>query len=83
MTLAQKMKLYDGQSVEGFKEQDIKEVRKDTQREGLHGISPRSMVNIISETLIDEEIPNKSFCNTLKHSYLASIKPISKSLCRR
>ncbi len=58
MTLAQKMKLYDGQNVEGFKEQDIKEVRKDTQREGLHGISPRSMVNIISETLIDEEIPS-------------------------
>ena len=68
----------------GFKEQDIKEVRKDTQREGLHGISPRSMVNIISETLIDEEIPSLNpSCNTLKHSYLASIKPISKSLCRR
>lgn len=57
MTLAQKMKLYDGQSVEGFKEQDIKEVRKDTRREGMYGISPRSMVNIISSTLIDEEVP--------------------------
>ena len=28
LTLAQKMKLYDGQSVEGFKEQDIKEIER-------------------------------------------------------
>ncbi len=56
MTLAQKMKLYNGESIEGFKEKDLKEIRLEAKREGMFGISPRSMVNIIANTLISDEV---------------------------
>ncbi|MBW7875914.1 MAG: protein prkA [Candidatus Cloacimonetes bacterium] len=56
MTLVQKMKLYNGESIEGYKEKDLKEIKMETKREGLFGISPRSMVNIIANTLISDEV---------------------------
>jgi serine protein kinase len=56
MTLSQKMKLYNGESVEGFKEKDLKEIKAESQREGLFGISPRAIVNILADTLITEEV---------------------------
>lgn len=56
MTLVQKMKLYNGEAVEGFKEKDLKELRKESVREGLDGISPRAIVNILSNTLIQDQV---------------------------
>ena len=43
LTLLQKLKLYDGKSLPGFTEDNIKELRKESQRKGLRGISPRDI----------------------------------------
>ncbi|GAK01633.1 PrkA family serine protein kinase [Geomicrobium sp. JCM 19055] len=50
--LVKKMKLYDGEVVEGFKEQDVIELRKEHQDEGMTGIDPRYVINRISSAII-------------------------------
>jgi serine protein kinase len=52
LTLIKKMKLYDNQDVEGFRQPDIKRIKEQTQREGMDGISPRFIINRISSALI-------------------------------
>lgn len=52
MDLLKKMKLYDGESVEGFKEADIEELRNEHLDEGMSGIDPRYVINRISSALI-------------------------------
>src|SRR5512142_585365 len=41
LQLLQKMKLYNGKSLPNFTEDNIKELRKEANREGMEGISPR------------------------------------------
>ncbi|MBI5031949.1 MAG: protein prkA [Chloroflexi bacterium] len=49
LTLIKKMKLYDGaEDVEGFRQKDVKQIREETEREGMDGISPRFIINRIS-----------------------------------
>lgn len=55
LTLLQKLKLYDGKSLPGFTEENIKELRKETKREGLEGISPRYIQDKISNSLVSNE----------------------------
>src|ERR1700761_6776123 len=38
LSLVQKMKLYDGKVLPGYTQDTVKELRKETQREGMHGI---------------------------------------------
>ena len=52
LTLIKKMRLYDGQEVEGFRQKDIKLIKGQTEREGMDGISPRFVINRISSSLI-------------------------------
>jgi serine protein kinase len=52
LTLLQKMKLYDGKMLPGFTQDNVKELRKETRREGLDGISPRYVQDKISNTLV-------------------------------
>ncbi|TSC61494.1 MAG: serine protein kinase [Parcubacteria group bacterium Gr01-1014_48] len=52
LTLIKKLKLYDGEDVEGFRQKDIKLIREQTEREGMDGISPRFIINRISTSLI-------------------------------
>jgi serine protein kinase len=52
LTLTKKLKLYDGEDVEGFRQKDIKLIREHTEREGMDGISPRFIINRISTSLI-------------------------------
>jgi serine protein kinase len=52
LTLAKKLKLYDGEDVEGFRQKDVKLIREQTEREGMDGISPRFIINRISSSLI-------------------------------
>lgn len=52
MDLLKKMRLYDGESVEGFKEADIKELKNEHLDEGMSGIDPRYVINRISSALI-------------------------------
>ncbi len=55
LTLLQKMKLYDGKSLTGFTEDNIKELRKEADREGMDGISPRYIQDKISNSLVSDK----------------------------
>ncbi|MBI2053695.1 MAG: protein prkA [Candidatus Sungbacteria bacterium] len=52
LTLLKKLKLYDGEDVEGFRQKDVKLIQEQTEREGMDGISPRFIINRISSSLI-------------------------------
>ncbi|MBA4493427.1 PrkA family serine protein kinase [Paenactinomyces guangxiensis] len=50
--LLKKMRLYDGESVEGIKDIDIQELQNEFLDEGMSGIDPRYVINRISSALI-------------------------------
>ena len=52
LTLLKKLKLYDGEDVEGFRQKDVKQIKEQTEREGMDGISPRFIINRVSTSLI-------------------------------
>ena len=52
LTLLQKLKLYNGKTLPGFTEENIKEMREEATSEGLHGISPRYVQDKISNALV-------------------------------
>ena len=52
LTNVQKLKLYDGKSLPGYTEDNVKELRKTAKREGLEGISPRYVQDKISNALV-------------------------------
>ncbi|MBI3327552.1 MAG: protein prkA [Nitrospinae bacterium] len=52
LTLIKKLRLYDGQEVEGFRQKDVKLIKAQTEREGMDGISPRFVINRVSSSLI-------------------------------
>ncbi|HEY7358389.1 MAG TPA: LAGLIDADG family homing endonuclease, partial [Ktedonobacterales bacterium] len=54
MSLMKKLKLYDGEDLEDFKQKDIKELQDEAQREGMDGISPRYVINRLSSALVRE-----------------------------
>jgi serine protein kinase len=51
MSLMKKLKLYDGEEVEGFTQRDLKELQDEAVREGMDGISPRYVINCLSAAL--------------------------------
>jgi serine protein kinase len=53
LTLLQKLKLYNGKTLPGFTEDNIKELRKESRREGMDGISPRYIQDKISNALVN------------------------------
>ncbi|HZZ71334.1 MAG TPA: serine protein kinase [Pirellulales bacterium] len=52
LTLLQKLKLYNGKSLPGFTEDNIKELREQSADEGMHGISPRYVQDKLSNSLV-------------------------------
>jgi len=54
--IAKKMKLYDGEDVEGYKSKDVRELRDETVREGMDGISPRYIINRLSSALVRDGV---------------------------
>jgi serine protein kinase len=54
LTELQKMKLYDGKYLPGYTAETVKELRKETEREGMVGISPRYVQDKISNALITQ-----------------------------
>ncbi|NIL97281.1 MAG: serine protein kinase, partial [Planctomycetales bacterium] len=52
LTRLQKLKLYDGKSLPGFTEENIKELREQAVNEGMQGISPRYVQDKISNALV-------------------------------
>jgi serine protein kinase len=55
LTLLQKLKLYDGKTLPGFTQDNIKELRKETMREAMDGISPRYVQDKISNALVSDK----------------------------
>jgi serine protein kinase len=56
MSLMKKLKLYDGEDIEEFKQKDIKELQEEALREGMDGISPRYVINRLSSALVREHV---------------------------
>ncbi|MBU6413298.1 MAG: serine protein kinase [Planctomycetes bacterium] len=52
LTLLQKLKLYNGKSIPGFTEDSIKELKEESHREGMTGISPRYIQDKVSNALV-------------------------------
>jgi serine protein kinase len=52
LSVLQKLKLYDGKTLPGFTEDNVKELRKETTREGFEGISPRYVQDKISNAIV-------------------------------
>jgi serine protein kinase len=52
LTRLQKLKLYNGKTLPGYNEDNVKELRKEAVREGLEGISPRYIQDKISNALV-------------------------------
>ncbi len=57
MDLVKKMRMYDGEEVEGYKEADLKEMQTEFSEEGMSGIDPRYVINRISSALIKHDLP--------------------------
>jgi len=55
LSLVQKMRLYNGQSVSGYTEDNVKELRKEAEREGMAGVSPRYVQDKLSNSLVSNE----------------------------
>jgi predicted Ser/Thr protein kinase/intein/homing endonuclease len=62
MSLMKKLKLYDGEDMEDFKQKDVRELQEEAQREGMDGISPRYVINRLSNALVK---PNVSCINPI------------------
>lgn len=63
LTLLQKLKLYNGKTLSGYTEDNIKELRKIANREGMEGISPRYIQDKISNALVYNEQGNAGCVN--------------------
>ncbi len=55
LTLLQKLRLYNGKTLPGFTEDNVKELRKEATREGMDGISPRYIQDKISNALVSDK----------------------------
>ncbi|CAH0117830.1 MULTISPECIES: PrkA family serine protein kinase [unclassified Paenibacillus] len=56
MDLVKKMRMYDGEEVEGYKEADLKEMQSEYVEEGMSGVDPRYVINRISSALIKQDL---------------------------
>lgn len=66
MDLLKKMRLYDGQSVEGYNQIDLKELKNEHPDEGMSGIDPRYVINRISSAIIRKEVPSVNALDVLR-----------------
>lgn len=69
--LVKKMKAYNGEEIEGIRRQDVNEMKRNAEREGMFGIGPRAIMNSISEaaTKSKEEYINLSLDEKRKMCY--------------
>jgi serine protein kinase len=66
MNLVKKMKLYDGEEIEGFKHKDVRELQEEAVREGMDGISPRYIIDRLSNALIRQGVTCINPINALR-----------------
>jgi len=51
-----KMRMYDGEAIEGYKAADVKEMQNEFLEEGMSGVDPRYVINRISSALIRHDM---------------------------
>lgn len=67
LTLIKKLKLYDGEDVEGFRQKDLKNIKESAgAREGMEGASPRFIINRMSTALIKPDTKCVNPIDTLR-----------------
>ena len=54
LSVLQKLKLYDGKTMPGFTQDSVKELRKESKREGMDGVSPRYVQDKIANCLVSD-----------------------------
>ncbi|MDY0409677.1 PrkA family serine protein kinase [Virgibacillus soli] len=64
--LVKKMRLYDGESVEGFNRADLTELKNEFSNEGMDGIDPRYVINRISSSIIRKDVPSINALDVLR-----------------
>lgn len=64
--LVKKMRLYDGEVVEGFSVHDLEELKQEFPDEGMQGIDPRYVINRISSTMIRKEVNSINALDVLR-----------------
>ncbi|TXL61600.1 PrkA family serine protein kinase [Cerasibacillus terrae] len=64
--LVKKMRLYDGESVEGLNQGDLDKLQTEFPDEGMDGIDPRYVINRISSTIIRKEVPSINALDVLR-----------------
>ena len=63
LTRLQKLKLYNGKTLPNFTEDNVKELRKESRREGLDGISPRYIQDKLSNSIVFAQQMNRGSVN--------------------
>jgi len=56
LDMVSKMKLYNGEEVDGFTVNDVPNIAREFDDEGMSGISPRYIINRISSILAEKEV---------------------------
>ncbi|UOY88305.1 PrkA family serine protein kinase [Bacillus glycinifermentans] len=64
--LVKKMRLYDGESVEGYNSSDVEDLKKEYNDEGMSGIDPRYVINRISSTIIRKNMESINALDVLR-----------------
>ncbi len=64
--LVKKMRLYDGEILEGFNDVDVEEMRREHMDEGMKGIDPRYVINRISSAIIRKDSPSINALDVLR-----------------
>lgn len=63
LTRLQKLKLYNGKTLPNYTEDNVRELRKETIREGLEGISPRYIQDKLSNAIVNAQQSNRGSVN--------------------
>lgn len=63
LTRLQKLKLYNGKTLPNYTEDNVRELRKETIKEGLEGISPRYIQDKISNSIVLAQQGNRGSVN--------------------
>ncbi|QBQ04254.1 PrkA family serine protein kinase [Sporosarcina pasteurii] len=64
--IVKKMRMYDGESVEGVNQISVDELRNEFPNEGMEGIDPRYVINRISSAIIRKEVPSINALDVLR-----------------
>lgn len=64
--LLKKVKLYDGENIEGLNEADLEALKNEFRDEGMTGIDPRYVINRISSAMIRKEVASINALDILR-----------------